>query len=170
MQPLFDSADMSGSPPEPPEWLSLADGERVWLRVSPSRNLVLAALAAGFVSLLAMSVAVSAMNDIGTGRAVSLTVLLGIVGLLLAAFLYTRRNAYVLTSERICAGVGLGSKRTRTVALEDVHDVTVEQSTWQRLVNLGTLRFATDDGDLTFALVENPAHLHQQALQFVDID
>jgi uncharacterized membrane protein YdbT with pleckstrin-like domain len=161
---------MSGSPPEQPAWLTLTDGERVWLRTAPSRNLVLAALAVGFVLLLTMSVAVSAMGDLATGRAVSLTVLLAIVALLLAAFLYIRRNDYVLTSERACAGVGLGSKRTRAVALADVQDVTVEQSGWQQLVNLGTLRFVTAGEDLRFALVENPAHLHQRALQFVDVD
>lgn len=160
---------MSGSPPGQPEWLSLADEERVWLRVAPSRNLVLGALAVGFVLLMTMSVTVSAMSDLGTGRAVSLAVLLGIVALLVAAFLYVRRNDYVLTSERVCAGVGLGSKRARTVPLTDVRDVTVEQATWQQLLNLGTLRFVTDEGVLAFALVENPAHLHQRALQVVDV-
>lgn len=160
---------MSGSTPSPPEWLPLNDGERVWLRASPSRNLVLAALAAGFVLLLAMSMVVSAMNDLGTGRAVSLAVLLVIVGLLVAAFLVTRRNEYVLTSDRVCAGIGLGSKRVTWVDTEEVRDVTVEQSRWQQLVNVGTLRFVADSGDLTFALVESPVHLQQQALQFVDV-
>lgn len=160
---------MSGSAPTPPEWLALDDGERVWLRASPSRNLVLAALATGFVALLAMSVAVSAMDDPGTGRAVSLAVLLSIVGLLLAAFLHIRRNEYVLTSERACAGTGLRSKRVRSVALADVRDVTVERSTWQQLVNVGTLRFVADEGDLRFALVEHPAHIHRRALQVVDL-
>lgn len=160
---------MSGSTPGPPEWLALDDGERVWLRASPSRNLVLAALAAGFVLLLAMSVAVSAMNDLGTGRAVSFTVLLFIVGLLLAAFLLIRRNEYVVTNERVCVGIGFGSKRTTSVAIEDVRDVTVEQSGWQQLVSVGTLRFVADDGDLAFTLVENPSRLYQQVLQVVEV-
>lgn len=160
-------ACMSGAPPGPPEWLSVSDGERVWLRVSPSRNLVLVALTVGFVLLLMMSVTVSAMGDLGTGRAVSLTVLLFIVALLVGAFLYIRHREYVLTSERVCAGVGLITKRTRAVDLGEVEEVTVEQSTWQQLVNLGTLRFASGEGDVAFELVENPARLHQQALQFV---
>lgn len=160
---------MNDPTPSPPEWLTLDDGERVWLRASPSRNLVLAALTAGFVLLLVMSVSVSAMNDPGTGRAVSLAVLLLIVGLLVTAYLLIQRNEYVLTSERVCAGVGLRSKRVTAVDLEDVHDVTVEQSSWQRLMNVGSLRFVVDGKDLTFALIENPAYLHQQALQFVDI-
>lgn len=161
---------MSDSPPSPPAWLTLDDDERVWLRVSPSRNLVLAALGGGFALLLVMSVTVSAMRDIGTGRAVSLTVLVVIVGLLLAAFLFVRRNEYVLTDARACTGTGFGSKRVTSVDLTEVRDVTVEQSTWQQLVNVGTLQFVTDGSDLTFALVENPAYLQQQVLQVVEIE
>lgn len=161
---------MNDSAPRPPEWLPLEDGEQVWLRVSPSRNLVLAALVVGFALLLVMSVTVSATNDLDTGRAVSFTVLVIIVGLLLAASLVSRRNEYVLTSERACAGVGLGSKHVTTVDLEVVRDVTVEQSTWQQLANVGTLRFVADGGDLTFSLVENPSGLHQRVLQFVEVE
>lgn len=161
---------MSGSTPTPPAWLDLDDGERVWMRVSPSRNLVLAALTVGFVLLLVMSVAVSAMSDLGTGRAVSLTVLLVIVGLLVVAFILTKRNEYVLTSERVCAGVGLGSKRVASVDLHDVRDVTVEQSAWQRLASVGTLRFVADGDDLRFTLVGNPTYLQQQAFEVVDLD
>lgn len=161
---------MSGSTPSPPTWLDLDDGERVWMRVTPSRNLVLAALTVGFVLLLVMSVAVSAMSDLGTGRAVSLTVLLVIVGLLVVAFLLTKRSEYVLTSHRVCAGVGLGSKRVVAVDLHDVRDVTVEQSTWQRLASVGTLRFVADGDDLRFTLVGNPTYLQQRAFELVDLD
>lgn len=161
---------MSVSASGPPEWLALEDGEQVWLWESPSRNLVLVALAAGFALLLAMSVVVSTMADVGTGRAVSLTVLLVIVGLLVAAFLVIKRSEYVLTSDRICTGVGLRSKRVTTVDLADVRDVTVEQSTWQNVVNVGTLRFVTDGDDLTFTMVRDPSVLHQQALQLVDVE
>lgn len=156
---------MRGSTQNPPEWLTLDDGERVEIRVSPSRNLVLASLTVGFVLLLAMSVAVSTMTDLGTGRALSLAVLLFIVGLLVATFLVTRRNEYVLTSERVCAGIGLGSKRVVSVYLENVRDVSVEQSSWHQLLNIGTVRFVTESDELAFALVENPMYLHQQALQ-----
>lgn len=161
---------MSGSAPSPPEWVTLADGERVWLSVQPSRNLVLAALTVGFALLLAMSVAVSAMSDLSTGRAVSLTVLLLIVGLILAAFLVTRRREYVLTSDRVCAGVGFRNKRGESLAVEDVEDVVVDQTTWQQLANVGTLRFVGDGDELDWPLVGNPAYLQQQALQFVPLE
>lgn len=161
---------MSGSAPSPPEWVTLADGERVWLRAEPSRNLVLAALTVGFALLLAMSVAVSAMTDLATGRAVSFTVLVVIVGLILAAFLVTRHRDYLLTSDRICVGVGFREKRTESLDAAEVRDVVVEQSTWQQLANVGTLRFVADGEDLAWALIGNPAYLQQQALQFVPVD
>ncbi|WP_396611323.1 PH domain-containing protein [Haloferax sp. S1W] len=160
---------MGSSTLSPPAWLTLADSEQVWVRTAPSRNLVLAALATGFVLLLVMSVTVSAMDDLQTGRAVSFTVLLLIVGLLVVAFLITKRNEYVLTSDRVCTGVGLRSKRVTAVAVRDVQDVTVEQSTWQQLVNVGTVRFVAGGDDLRFSLVGNPVYLQQQVFQFVDI-
>lgn len=160
---------MSGPPLSPPDWLSLGENEQVWLRRSPSQNLVLAALVGGMALLLVMSVVVSVMRDLGTGRLVSFTVLLLIVGLLVAAFLIIRRYEYVVTSRRICSGRGLGSKQVTSVDLEEVTDVTVEQSGWQQLVNVGTIQFVTDDGGLAFAFMENPMHVHQQVLQFVEI-
>lgn len=159
---------MNDSTPSPPAWLALDGDERLWLRASPSRNLVLAALAVGFVLLLVMSVAVSAMNDLGTGRAVSLSVLLLIVGLLLAAFVATKRAEYVITSDRVCAAIGLRSKRVETVPVERVRAVTVEQSTWQRLANVGTLRFVGDGEELTFSLVGNPRFVQEKAFEIVD--
>lgn len=165
-----DQPCMNGAAPSPPEWVNLGDDERVWLRVRPSRNLVLVALTVGFALLLAMSVAVSAMSDLTTGRAVSLTVLLLIVGLILAAFLLTRRREYLLTSERVCAGIGFGNKRGESLAIEDVDDVVVEQSTWQQLANVGTLRFVGAGDELAWSLVGNPAYLQQQALQIVTLE
>lgn len=168
MTVLADPLDMSGPAPAPPEWLTLEDGERVLLRVSPSRNLILAALAVGFVLLLAMSVFVSTMTDLRTGRVVSLAVLLLIVGLLVAAFLHIRRNEYVLTDEGVYTGTGLASKRVASAGHDEVSDVTVEQSSWQQLANVGTLRFVVDGGDLTFGFVDRPTYLYQDALEIVE--
>lgn len=161
---------MGESTPSPPEWLELDDGERVWMRASPSRNLVLVALAAGFVLLLVMSVAVSAMDDLGMGRAVSFAGLLVIVGLIVAAFLVTRRNEYVLTSDRVYSGRGLGTKRVRSIGIDEIHDVTIEQAWWAKLASVGTLRFVAEGDDIAFALVENPAYYYQEILQFVGVE
>lgn len=156
--------------PSPPEWVTLAQGERVWLRAAPSTNLVLAALAVGFVILLVLSVVVGFVLGIAAGRAVSFAGLVLVVALLLAAAAVTRTRDYLLTSERVCAAVGVTDKRVTSADLDDVQAVTVEQSSWQGLVNVGDLRFVTEDGSVEFALVADPARLHRQALQFVDVE
>lgn len=159
---------MGASGGRAPEWLSLAAGERVLLRAEPSKNLVLAALTAGFVLLLAMSVLVSALSDLRTGRAVSFAGLVAIVGLIVGAYLVVQRREYVLTDERVCVGVGLRDERVATVDLGDVEAVTVEQAVWHRPVDVGTLRFVTGDRDLAFSFVETPHRLHEQVLGVVD--
>lgn len=161
---------MSGSATGPPEWLSLEDGERVWVRAEPSSNLVLASLIVGVVLLLAMSVVVGFFTGLATGRAVSFAVLMFILLLLVGAYLVIQRREYVLTSERAYAGVGLTDKRVSSVALADVRDVTVEQSGWQQLLNVGNLRFVADGNGIEFALVENPAGVYRRVLQYVDLD
>lgn len=158
------------STPDPPEGVPLARGEQVWLHATPSTNLVLAALGVGFAILVAMSVVVGFFLDIAAGRAVSLAGLVLIVSLLVAAYAVTRTREYLLTSERVCAVVGLTEKRVAAADLDDVRDVTVEQSRWQRLVNVGDVRFVTETGSVEFALVENPAHLRQRALQLVEVE
>lgn len=156
------------STPGPPEWTTLVAGERVWLRTTPSTNLVLAALAAGFAILVAMSVVVGFFLNIAAGRAVSFAGLVLVVALLVAAYAVTRTHEYLLTSERVCAAVGLTDKRVAAADLDDVRDVTVEQSSWQRVVNVGTLRFVVDGGeDIEFGFVEDPQFVYERALDFL---
>lgn len=161
---------LDDSKPTPPEWVTLEEGEEVWLRASPSTNLVLAALGAGFVFLVAMSVVVGFFLDIATGRAVSFGGLVLVVGMLGAAYGITRSREYLLTSDRICTISGVWRGQVDETAVADVRAVTVEQSAWQRLVNIGDLRFVTDTGTVEFSLVENPTSLHQQVRQLVDLD
>jgi len=149
--------------------MTLDAGERVWLRATPSTNLVLASLAVGFVLLVAMSVVVGTLTDLATGRAVSFAVLVLIVALLVTASLVTRRREYVLTSDRACVATGLRSKRVSAIAIENVRDVRVEQSTWQRWVDIGDLRFVADDGTaVRFAFVDDPAALQEYVAGFVE--
>lgn len=161
---------MGHSPPDPPRWVTLDSGEQVWLRATPSTNLVLGGLAVGFVLLIGMSILVGFFtDDLATGRAVSFGVLVLIVALLVAAYAVINTREYVLTNERAYSGVGLRNKRVSSVEFEHVRDVTVQQSRWQRPLRVGTLRFVTDDGSaIEFALVENPMDVHQQVLRIVE--
>lgn len=154
--------------PDPVEWTALAPDERARLRATPSTNLVLAALAVGTAVLVIMSVVVGFFLDVAPGRAVSVVGLAITLGLLVAAYAVTETRDYLLTDERAYTAVGLTEKRVAAIDLDDVRDVRIDQPGWQRLVNVGTVRFVTDDGDLTFALVENPTHLRERALRFVD--
>lgn len=146
--------------PNPPEWVTLSHGERVRLVASPSRNLVLAGLAVGFVLLIAMSIGVGFAASLETGRAVSFATLVVIVGLLLAAYGPTRTRQYVLTSDRALAGVGLRTKRVSSVPLEAVSDVQVRQGGVRRFLGVGTVRIVTIDGDaVAFRLVGSPTEI-----------
>jgi len=156
--------------PSPPDWLDLEDDERVVLRAEPSKNLVLASLTGGVVLILSMAVVVGFLLPRTPARRVSFVVLLLVVTMIAGAFLVTKRREYVLTSRRVCAAVGLRSKRVQERSIETVSDVTIEQDGWHQLFNVGTVRFAAGEGDgIAFDLVENPAGVHRHVLQFVDI-
>lgn len=156
---------------QPPTWVDLGADEHVLVRARPSTNLVLAGLVAGVVLMVAMAVGVGFFAGLTTGRRVSFAVLILIVLIITGAFVVTKRHEYVLTSRRACSAVGVTDRRVTETPLEAVRDVSVEQSTGQRLFNVGTIRFVTDGGtaDVSFRLVENPRDLQRRILQFVDL-
>lgn len=158
---------MSESTPRTPEWLSLAADERVWLQTGPSRNLLLVSLGAGFMFLTGMAILASVFTDLATGRLLMFSALLLVLVTVTGVFVVLERREYVLTSDRVYVCVGLLSTRVSSVALEEVRDITVEQSGWQHRLNVGSLRFVTsDDADpMTFALVEDPQSVHEQIIQ-----
>lgn len=161
---------MGDSPPAPPAWVSLEDGERIQLRATPSTNLVLGSLAFGFVLLISMSLAVGFLTDLATGRWVSFTVLVFIVVLLVSTYVFIHRREYLLTTERACTGVGLLDKRVRAVDLTAVDDVTLERAWWHRPLNVGTIRFGTEgDGSIAFSLIDDPVTVNTRVLESVDL-
>lgn len=158
---------MSESRPGSPPWLSLEADEDVWFRVAPSRNLLLASLLVGFVVLTAMSVLVSVFTTLATGRTAMFTVLLLILTIIAGVYIWIERRKYVLTSDRACVRVGLLSKHVSSVPIEDVRDITVEQAGWQQHLNVGSLRFVTNDEAETvaFVLVEDPQAVYEHILE-----
>ncbi|MFT4922844.1 MAG: putative membrane protein YdbT with pleckstrin-like domain [Haloarculaceae archaeon] len=151
-----------------PDWLTLGTDEQVLIRTAPSTNLVLAGLVVGFVLLLMMSLGISFVASLETGRIVSFIILVVIVGILVAAYGISASREYVLTDERACVGQGLSDKQPTSVDLTDVHEIHLTQPTWQRLLSLGTVQFVTRDGEhLTFRLIENPGLVSQQADRLV---
>lgn len=155
--------------PSSPAWLDLEDDEYVVLRSAPSANLVLAALLIGVGLLLAMGIVVGFFTNRATGRTVSFTVLILIVALIAGAFLLTKRREYVVTDRRAFATVGFLDREVSACPLVDVTDLAVEQSTWQQLFNVGTLRFEAEGGGVAFRFLENPNVVQSRLLGLVDL-
>lgn len=154
----------------PVEWLSLEDGERVFLRMGPSTNLLLAGFGLAFVILILLSIAVGRVADLQTARSLSLVIIVLTVGTILLTFFTIVRHEYVLTDRRACVGVGLRSKDLDQVDVDRLQDVVVEQSRWQRWLRMGDVRFVTDgERTLTFAFVERPYTVYQEVLDRIEM-
>lgn len=154
----------------PPYWLTLENDESVRVRARPSKNLLLATFAIGTVLLLGVGILAIFMDiDIMTGRLLTVVVLTVIMVMTGGVYLVTRRHEYVVTNRRICEGTGLTSKQVSAVDLDEVNDVDVQQSGWQGWLNIGTMRFVTDDGHtVRFALIENPQWVYERTVESLE--
>lgn len=148
-----------------PDWLDLGPDETVRLRTSPSKNLLLAGVGVGLVLLVVGSAFVGAQGDIATGRLVSAAMLVVLVGLLAGPYLVAERREYVLTSARAIDHAALPWRSRRSVSLDAVEEVTVEQRRWERWIGVGCVRFAVDgdEPDIRFAFVGNPTGVLERA-------
>lgn len=151
-----------------PTWLTLSRGERVYLRVKPSANVLLAIIVSGFVALVLGSIPFAYLGMAELGYRVSLLIIAVVMIGTVLGFLVIRGREYVLTSERVCRAVGPTSKQVTTVDVDRVEDVVLEQTTWERWLGVGTLTFVTDDDEsLEFDLVENPQFVYERALDLL---
>lgn len=139
--------------------MDLGPDETVQLRTSPSKNLLLAGVGVGFVMLVVGSAFVGAQGDIATGRFVSAAMLLVLVGLLAVPYLVAERREYVLTTAKAVDHAELPWRSSRSLPLDAVIEVTIQQRWWERWIGVGCVRFVAEGGepDLRFAFVENPA-------------
>lgn len=151
-----------------PDWLTLSPGETVLVRAGPSQNLLLAGIGAGMVLLVVVSVVVASLGDIGIGRALSFVVVVLVVVALALIYALVHRWEYAVTSERACVTTGLLSRAQRSVPLDEVSDVRVAQTRWQRLVSVGDLVFVADDRTLRFAAVGAPHRVQERVLAAMD--
>lgn len=145
---------------ETPEWLTLSPDETVNFRARPSKNLLLAGVGTGMVLLILVSVVVAALGDIATGRVLSFLV----VAILAGIYALVHRWEYAVTSDRACVATGLRSQDCRSVNLDDVEEVRVDRSRWQRLVNVGDLSFVTEEETLRFAFLHSPHRVQERVL------
>lgn len=150
-----------------PAWLTLSPDERVLMRARPSTSLVLGGVAGGFVLIIAGSLPFMATGAVDAGRRVSFVLLAVVFVAIVSVFLLIRGREYVLTNRRAIVAVGLRDAEVRTVDLDVVRDVSLEQDRWQRWISVGDLRFVTDDDALTFGHVGSPQFVYQRALEVV---
>lgn len=120
------------------------------------------------VLLVVVSAVVAVLGDIATGRALSLAGLAVVVAILGGIYLLVNRWEYAVTSERACIVRDLRSRETRDVRLDVVDEVALDQSRWQRLVNVGDLLFVTDERTLRFGSVEDPRRVYERVLTYVE--
>lgn len=157
-----------GRSPSTPDWLTLGAGESVVLRATPSKNLLLVGLAVGMLTIVGVSILVSAIGDIIAGRIISFAGLLAFGGILGGIYLLVHRWEYVVTSNRVCVTRSIRDQTMAEVRLEDVGDVSLDQSWWQQVVDVGDLHFAADGQTLTFDSIENPRAVYEEVLTLVE--
>lgn len=149
-----------------PRWLTLDRDERVWLRVRPSKNLLLVTFAVGTLLLLGVgALALTVDVPVRIARLLSAAVLVVVFLLTAVVYLLTRRHEYAVSNRRVYAAVGLTSTEVEQVDLSRVTDVTVVRPGWQRRLNLGEVRLSNDGEPLVrLRYVEHPEWIRDQLL------
>lgn len=151
-----------------PPWMTLDPDERVLLRTEPSTNLLMAGVVGGFFVITLGSLPFIAYGSVDAGRRTTFALVSLVVLAIVLIFLRIRRREYAVTNKRVAVATGLRSREVRSVDVEDVADVSLEQGRLERLLSVGTLRFVTYGGeDLSFDHVGSPHYVYERALDFV---
>lgn len=150
-----------------PSWMTLDPDERVLLRANPSTNLIMAGIIGGFFVITLGSVPFIAVGAVDAGRRTTFALTALVVIVVIWTFIQIRQREYAVTNKRVAIAEGFRSKDVRSVDIEDVTEVSLEQDWWHRLMSIGTLRFVTDvDGDIKFGFVGSPHYVYERALDF----
>lgn len=141
-----------------PAWLDPEPDETVWLRASPSKSLILVGVGVGVVVLVAVSAIVGALGDRLIGRVLSAGMLVTLVAFLIGPIWYADRREYVLTSRQVIDRAAFPWQADTRLAVDDVDEVSLEQSRWEDWIGVGDIRFSAqaDTGDLRFAYLDEP--------------
>lgn len=136
--------------------MELHQGETILFEGHPSWRSALLFFVKGFLFAIAVGAAlwfaVSEAAGIGAGAAIAaLTILLSI--------LLRSATEYVITDERLHIRRGIVSRTIQETRLGRVQNVTVSQSIWERLLQIGKAEFDTasqDQNDFVFAGIADP--------------
>lgn len=151
-----------------PSWMILDPDERVVLRTSPSTNLLMAGIVVGFFFIVFVSLPFVVVGAVNAGRQSTFAAIGLVLLTVLLLFFWINNREYAVTTKRISVASGLISKDVRSIDIEEVNQIELEQDRWHRLLSVGTLQFvAGSDSYLTFSLVESPQFIYEQALDLV---
>ncbi len=136
--------------------MELHQGETILFEGHPSWRSALLFFVKGFLFAVAVGAvlwfAVSEAAGIGAGIAIAaLTILVSI--------LLRSATEYVITDERLHIRRGIVSRTIQETRLGRVQNVTVSQSVWERLLQIGKAEFDTasqDQSDFVFAGIADP--------------
>lgn len=136
--------------------MELHQGETVLFEGHPSWRSALLFFVKGFLFAVvvgaALYFAISPAAGIGAGVAIAaLTILLSI--------LLRSATEYVITDERLHIRRGIVSRTIQETRLGRVQNVTVSQTIWERLLQIGKAEFDTasqDQNDFVFAGIADP--------------
>lgn len=151
-----------------PPWMILDPDERVVLRTSPSTNLLMAGIVVGFFFIVFVSLPFVVVGAVNAGRQSTFAAIGLVLLTVLLLFFWINNREYTVTTKRVSVASGLVSKDVRSIDIEEVDEIELEQDRWHRLLSVGTLQFvAGSDRYLAFNLVESPHFIYEQTLDLV---
>lgn len=146
--------------------MQLGEGEQVLFHGHPSWRAMLpfhlkgllAAIVAGTIAGLASA---AASGSVQAGWVVG-AVLVVFVAVLCGGLLQRRRITYTITSRRLTIEAGLVACEVHETRLEQIQNVNLSQSLFERILGVGTIAFDTAGGaafEFSFAGVSDPRQL-----------
>ncbi|MEH3055230.1 MAG: PH domain-containing protein [Patulibacter minatonensis] len=136
--------------------MELHEGETILFEGHPSWRSALLFFVKGFLGAIVVGAALYFALDhtIGIAVAVGLAALTIVVSLVLRS-----ATEYVITDERLHIRRGIIARTIQETRLGRVQNVTVSQSIWERLLQIGRAEFDTasdDQNDFLFAGIADP--------------
>lgn len=136
--------------------MELHQGETILFQGHPSWRSALLFFAKGFL----VAVVIGAIVWFAVGEAVGVIAGAAIAGItVLVSILLRSATEYVITDERLHIRRGIVSRTIQETRLGRVQNVTVSQSIWERLLQIGKAEFDTasqDQNDFVFAGIADP--------------
>lgn len=130
-----------------------------------------ALILATFTLLITSSVIAFFIDDVSTGRLLAKIMIVVIVGILFLTRFIMSRYEYLVTDQRVCQRTGILSKKVNQIESQQLDDVFLERSVWQRWFSIGGIRFVTNsDKSINFLYVGNPADLYMRVVDSIGLD